>query len=109
MKRPELKDYQTKAFHHFDMDAYAKDLNKYIDYLENKHTFPNSITIEKEAEKYGFQGVWPEDYHFHPNCNRSAYTAFKAGFKRCLEIMKKPSKSRYKFGRVLLDKEKLTN
>ena len=33
MKRPELEDYQTKAFHHFDMEEYAKALNKYIDYL----------------------------------------------------------------------------
>lgn len=36
MERPELKDYQTKAFNHFDMDEYAKDLNKYIDYLEQE-------------------------------------------------------------------------
>lgn len=73
----------------FDLsEQLGKDLDELLKQVNVKPSFPNSRTLEKEAEMYGMRGVWVEDYHPHPNCNRSAYTAFKAGFKRCLEVVK---------------------
>lgn len=55
MTRPELKNYQTKAFHHFDMEKYAKDLNAYIDHLENYKTETENLleTYKRRLEAIG--------------------------------------------------------
>lgn len=33
MKRPKLQYYQTKAFHHFDINAYTKAQDEFIDQI----------------------------------------------------------------------------
>ena len=55
MKRPEQKDYQTLAFHHYDMSAYARDLNKYIDYLEARSKAEN-LPISDVSKKLQSNG-----------------------------------------------------
>lgn len=65
MKRPDLKDYQTRPHHHYNLGDYSRDLNKHIDHLENKIAlqeltkdsedlglYDDNKAIEKKAEEY---------------------------------------------------------